>query len=75
MDESKILDAVCILPRIELFGEYLEQEIDQLENYLRRINADEFMINHCDRIRQLMWISEEVSQKVFHDVNKMMGCE
>ena len=72
MDE-KILDAVCILPRIELLCGYLDEEIDQLQEWLKRLDADEFYSNKiCSRMHQLVWMSEEMSKKVFDDVNKLM---
>ena len=73
MDE-KILDAVCVLPRIEMLCDFLSDEADQLENYLHQLNADQYMITKfCEHIRQLAWITEDISKQVFTDVNKLLG--
>lgn len=73
MDE-KIHDAICILPRIEMLCDYLNEEIDQLQELLEPLNADKLVTERiCMRIRQLSWISEEISKKVFNDVNSILG--
>lgn len=71
--ETRILDAVCILPRIELLNRYLEEEIDQLEGYLQENSANEYIVASCQRIRQLAWMSEDISSKAFKDVNTILG--
>jgi len=71
--ETKIQDAVCILPRIEMLGNYLEEEIDRLEKHLQITPQDKYAKESFMRIRQLMWISEEISQQVFNEVNEIIG--
>lgn len=71
--ETRILDAVCILPRIELLNRYVEEEIDQLEQYLRSEQADEHIEKICDRIRMLAWMQEDISSKAFKDVNTIIN--
>ena len=73
MDE-RILDAVCVLPRIEMLCDYLNKEIDQLQELLEHLNADKFVTERiCMRMRQLCWISEDISTKVYKDVNTILG--
>ena len=72
MRETRITDAVCILPRIELLNRYLEEEISQLEKYLQDRSANEYIVASCQRIRQLAWMTEDISNKVFKDVNTIM---
>ena len=72
--ETKIQDAICILPRIEMLGDYLEEEIDQLESYLHNLSHEKFVNDKIFmRMRQLVWISEDISKQVFEEVNEILG--
>ena len=71
--DDKILDAICVLPRIELLCGYLDEEIDQLQEWLERQNADKFVTEKfCMRMHQLAWMSEDISKKVYDDVNRLL---
>ena len=74
--DTQIQDAICILPRIAMLGDYLEEEIDQLETLLRSTNVNTHTIsNVCMRMRQLTWMSEDISKQVFKEVNALLGGE
>lgn len=69
--ETQILDAVCILPRIELLSRYLEDELNYLETSEGRFSSAQ-IISICERIRQLSFMTEEISSKVFTDVTNIL---
>lgn len=69
--ETQILDAVCILPRIELLSRYLEDELNYLETSEGRFSNAQ-IVSICERIRQLSFMTEEISSKVFTDVTNIL---
>lgn len=69
--ETQILDAVCILLRIELLCRYLEEELDCLETSEERFSNAQ-IVSICERIRQLSFMTEEIASKVFTDVNNIL---
>ena len=72
--DTKIQDAICILPRIEILGNYLEEEINCLENYLHYYPDSSYVNKIFTRMRELLWISEETAKQVFEEVNELLGC-
>lgn len=69
--EKQILDAVCILPRIELLCRYLEEELYDLEMSKGQFSSSQ-IISICGRIRQLSYMTEDISTKVFTDITNIL---
>lgn len=69
--EKQILDAVCILPRIELLCRYLEEELCDLEMSKGQFSSSQ-IISICERIRQLSFMIEDISTKVFTDITNIL---
>lgn len=72
---TKVLDIASDLPRVDILERYIDEEINDLENYLNaKYSEDMHTKDVLYRLRQLVWMSEEISKKCFEDLNKLQIC-
>ena len=69
---TKVLDIASLLPRVEILERYIDEEIEDLQNYLTaRYSEDAHIKDVLHRLRELVWMSEEISKKCFDDLWNM----
>ena len=72
---TKVLDIASFLPRVEILERYIDEEINDLQNYIKaKYPKDNYVNDVLKRLRQLVWMSEEISTKCFDDLNNMPEC-
>ena len=70
---TRICDALSILPRIGIFCDYLDQELNQLEKYASSKDfKTTYFVQQCNRIRDLVYMVDEVAKDVCTNVNDVM---
>lgn len=72
---TKVLDIASYLPRVEILERYIDEEIDDLQKYLNaKYSEDNHTNDVLHRLRELVWMSEEISTKCFDELNKIQEC-
>lgn len=70
---TRILDAVCVLPRVGIFCDYLQLELEELEKYATSNKSKTpYFVNKCNRIRDLIYLLEEQTNQVYNNIYEIM---